>query len=267
MAKRTENHTDLSVFGNRLINLMEEKGEAYNSGRKLAYALYDGEYFPDMDYHTAKGESDLRQKDIWKIEKQINKHMNSKDGSKINGKYLTIYSKFFNCSTDYLLGITDIKTVNLEIRQMCELTGLSEKAIGNFIAVSDVDFSDLSLEIVNEFWNFILESNLTEELRLDWICLMKQKLEYLDKRAEIEAWERIKEYVDSELGTIHNTKIESIRKSVSSYLDSFYGRLHKMTRDISVQIEKNTEERCKSEQYYQRKVDEKIESLKQVFNL
>lgn len=267
MAKRTENHTDLSVFGNRLINLMEEKGEEYNSGRKLAYALYDGEYFSDMVYHTAKGESDLRQKDIWKIEKQINKHMNSKDGCKINGKYLTIYSKFFNCSTDYLLGITDIKNVNPEIRQICELTGLSEKTIGNFIDVSDVDFSDLSLEIVNEFWNIILESNLTEELRLDWICLMKQKLEYLDKRAEIEAWERIKEYVDNELATIYNTKIESIRKSVSSYLDSFYGRLHKMTRDISVQIEKSTEERCKSEQYYQRKVDEKIEFLKQVFNL
>ena len=52
MAKRTESHEDLSIFCNRLISLMVEKGPQFNSGRKLAIALYDGEFLSDMHYNA-----------------------------------------------------------------------------------------------------------------------------------------------------------------------------------------------------------------------
>ena len=39
MAKRTEKHDDLSLLNNRILSLMEEKGDDYNSARKLANAL------------------------------------------------------------------------------------------------------------------------------------------------------------------------------------------------------------------------------------
>lgn len=39
------------------------------------------------------------------------------------------YADFFNVSTDYLLGRTDIKSTDTTIQSVCEYTGLSEKAI------------------------------------------------------------------------------------------------------------------------------------------
>ena len=41
-------------------------------------------------------------------------------------------AEYFKVSTDYLLGLSgDIKTTDIEIRRICEITGLSEKAIRN----------------------------------------------------------------------------------------------------------------------------------------
>lgn len=41
-------------------------------------------------------------------------------------------AKFFNCSADYLLGLTDTTTSDKDMRFICEYTGLSEEAITAF---------------------------------------------------------------------------------------------------------------------------------------
>lgn len=38
-------------------------------------------------------------------------------------------SKFLNVSTDYLLGLSDVKSTNAELKGVCEYTGLSESAV------------------------------------------------------------------------------------------------------------------------------------------
>lgn len=38
-------------------------------------------------------------------------------------------ANYFNVSTDYLLGLTDVKSVQADIKAMCEYTGLSEKSL------------------------------------------------------------------------------------------------------------------------------------------
>ncbi len=40
-------------------------------------------------------------------------------------------AKYFNVSTDYMLGLTDNKTTDTDLRAVCEYTGLSEKAAEN----------------------------------------------------------------------------------------------------------------------------------------
>lgn len=40
-------------------------------------------------------------------------------------------AKLYNTSTDYLLGLTDIKTTDTELKAVCEYTGLTEEAIHN----------------------------------------------------------------------------------------------------------------------------------------
>lgn len=67
-------------------------------------------------------------------------------------------SKYFNVSLDYLMGYTDNKTTDLNIKAMSEYTGLSEKALNEF-----------NLKIIKWFGNYN-DNEITEdeikELRL-----------------------------------------------------------------------------------------------------
>lgn len=42
---------------------------------------------------------------------------------------ITILCKTFNVSSDYLLGLSDIQTTNVELKEVCEYTGLTEDAL------------------------------------------------------------------------------------------------------------------------------------------
>ena len=46
-----------------------------------------------------------------------------------NSDVLINIARYFNVSTDYLLGISDVKSVNVTLKEICEMTGLSEKSI------------------------------------------------------------------------------------------------------------------------------------------
>lgn len=260
MAKRTEKHDDMSLLNNRILSLMEEKGNNYNSARKLALALYEGRYFKDMEYHFDKGESDLRQRDIWRIEKQINKHLNTIDVRKINGEYLSIYSQFFNCSTDYILGLTNIKSGNTDIRYFCEATGLSENAITNLLTIHNEELSEIPLNVYNEFFSVILDNKDIDVLRLDWTRLVRNKIKYLEESAEIEAWKKIKHRKPKIEMAIYNARMDSIAKTVDSNLDSYYGRIHKMMTEFSTIINNYIQKQF-GDDYYQKLLEEKKEFL------
>lgn len=49
---------------------------------------------------------------------------------------ITILCKTFNVSSDYLLGISDIATTDVELKAICEYTGLSEDALKNIKALT-----------------------------------------------------------------------------------------------------------------------------------
>lgn len=58
-------------------------------------------------------------------------------------------ARIFNVSTDYLLGFSDNSTTNPDIKNACEVTGLSERVINNI-----TDFQKLKiLPEIKDFWN------------------------------------------------------------------------------------------------------------------
>lgn len=48
-----------------------------------------------------------------------------------NSDVLANIAKHFEVSADYLLGLSDVKSVNVTIKEICNMTGLSEKSIKN----------------------------------------------------------------------------------------------------------------------------------------
>lgn len=66
-------------------------------------------------------------------------------------KIETLYklAEYYNVSTDYLLGRTDVKTADTQLKTICEVTNLSEAAAKKIIKLnekenqSDIDYSDM----------------------------------------------------------------------------------------------------------------------------
>ena len=73
------------------------------------------------------------------------------------------YADFFGVSTDYLLGRSDVKTADTDIKAICEYTGLSEDVIIILRTNPDVAklFSrlltcDVSIEFIENYYMFYL---------------------------------------------------------------------------------------------------------------
>ena len=59
----------------------------------------------------------------------ITKHYNGDRG--ITSDFVVKYAKYFNVSTDYLLGLTDTPTIDTDKRYICEYTGLDSIAVAD----------------------------------------------------------------------------------------------------------------------------------------
>lgn len=82
--------------------------------------------------------------------------------SKPDTARLTLIAKALDVSADWLLGLTNIQTVDSEIRRVCEYTGLSEKAVQSICSLGrgyPVCYGGVVLS-QNEALSQLLESNL-----------------------------------------------------------------------------------------------------------
>ena len=65
--------------------------------------------------------------------RQVQKHFQPEADNNIPSNYLIAYSNLFGCSIDYLVGKTEVQSVDLEVRDISLKTGLTEQAILNLI--------------------------------------------------------------------------------------------------------------------------------------
>lgn len=125
MAHRTDNHSDLTLFKNRLWKLMEKKG-IYTT-RELAKKLYDKELVTVKQKYSYDEPSKIYGNAIGAIDKKIQKHLNADTTKELQGEFVIAYCTFFGCSSDYLFGFIDCKTHDDEF--IHKETGLSETSI------------------------------------------------------------------------------------------------------------------------------------------
>lgn len=89
---------------------------------------------------------------------------------------------FFNVSTDYLLGLTDVTTTNKDLKFICDYTGLSEKSVITLNKFKEMANGDIGIDDVPEkFYKYTLCETFDEERTLrEYIFTSKHMLMFLN---------------------------------------------------------------------------------------
>ena len=171
-----KNDENLSEFGKRLLALMLEMD--CETPKDLAKCLLK-HGLVKVKYRG----NDISKKEdnaVGSVEKKIRKHLHSEDASCLQGEFVNAYCRFFNCSADYLFGYTEIKSMNTDIRNVCEKTALSEDAVLRLI-----DTREKGMSHYNQGWSKILESSLYNGIVDNWLQAGEQAILAIQKEVEI----------------------------------------------------------------------------------
>lgn len=144
MAHRTDNHSDLTLFKNRLWKLMEEK-HIYTT-KELAKMLYTQKLVTVKQKNSYDEPSKIYGNAIGAIDKKIQKHLNADTTKELQGEFVIAYCNFFGCSSDYLFGFIDCKSHDKQF--IHDYTGLSDKSI-DILQTENILTSSHCIEIIN----------------------------------------------------------------------------------------------------------------------
>ena len=105
-------------------------------------------------------------------------------------------AKHFNVSTDYLVGLSDVESANTTVRNICEETGLSEKAVEAILSVKKEGATDGVLSVFSSlvsdirFWYALKDirdakdSYMSKEPMSDTVQMVKRAIEVENKYRE-----------------------------------------------------------------------------------
>lgn len=119
----------------------------------------------------------------------ITKHYNG--NREITVDYVVKYAKYFNVSADYLLGLTETKSQDTKIKDICEYTGLNEEAVERlhrYIKETNPDiFGRLEKIKYLDFINFLVISEHFLISITEYKNILKQCLKGLEE--DVKAFE------------------------------------------------------------------------------
>lgn len=83
----------------------------------------------------------------------VTKHYNGTRNLTID--FIAMYARYFNVSSDYLLGLSDVRTVSPDTAMICRVTGLDDKAVRTLSEINDPTNFESPKEIIQTL-NYIL---------------------------------------------------------------------------------------------------------------
>lgn len=223
------NDENLSLFGQKLLGLMEERD--CDTPKALAKELLEEKL---VSVNT-RGKNIYRIKDnaIGSIEKKIRIHLHADDATCLQGEFVNAYCKYFGCSADYLFGYTDIRTPDVKIRKICEVTGLSEEVIARLAK----DAADSDSSHFCKAWSMILQSSLYRGVVQNWVMAGEQGFIAAQKEAERD--KIIKELEKASGPDILDLRadLEGVENAYKSAKAAYAGILFNISRNVSEFIE------------------------------
>lgn len=228
---------ELPKFGKRLMGLAREN--KIETPAEIAQTLYERCYElvkPGERKNKYGKVVKSEENDIKSIIKFVQTHLNEEKAYNVQSKYMYAYSQLFECSIDYLYGITEVENQELEIRQVCEKTGLSEPAVINLI---DNFCEDTEIFSNTIWWSQVLEGRTFSNIPLVWVTYSERVLEVQDLQMEIDAMNKALGEVelDPTLRSLKEMRIEGLEKMKLDKEDSCYGAFGKMMHYIQNYLE------------------------------
>lgn len=224
------NDESISELGRRLYELMDEK--KIRSPKDLAKVLYKLELVHVKTRDNFNSPERDRDNAILSIEKKIVRHIKSGMMVDSQGEYLLAYCKFFQCSSDYIMGLTNIRTPNIEARRICELIGLPEETVLELIELNKDE-----LRPVQGCWSMLMKSSLFHSLPVDIVAMGNELRLMYQREAEIKALEWERGIVSGPDLMDINLDIEGKQEELESRRSAFYGLLSKASRNVEDTIE------------------------------
>lgn len=135
--------------------------------------------------------------------------------------YLIQISKLFGVSCDYLLGVSDVKTLDMDISGCCKLTGLSEAAAKKII---ESDCSSLISQIIESPEFEEITDTLSTALILRHLALPDKKvIEQIKKELESK---RNSPFLEYALATAKGGLSPYYKQQLSELICKFYDRIN-----------------------------------------
>ncbi len=239
-----KNSDELSDLGRRLYRLMDEYNKNHNeeqkitSPKELAAALYDQNLVRVNSRENFNDAWRDRNNAIQSIEKKIVRHIKSGIVSDQQGDYLLAYSKFFGCSTDFILGLTPVMSSDIEVRRICELLGLSENVVIRLIRSAHEKEDPAS-----GLWSLLMGSDLFYTIPQDVVTMGNELIRMYQNEGEITALQWEWEHVGGKDRLAVGLDIQGQQEQMDSRKAAFYGMLSKMSRNITEFIEQDLQQK------------------------
>lgn len=232
MAIRNVPLNELPPFGRRLMELAIEK--ECDTPILLAHALYKSckDLVEPATRRNKKGQIVKdEQHDIDAIRRMVQRHFNAEKAAEVQSNYLLAYSRLFDCSLDYLYGVSKVKSIDLSVQDICEKLHVDEKMVLSLMEEFDPDPEVFS---PTTWWSDMLSSDLFSVIPRAWQFYCMEELTSRDLEKKIEA---IKKAEESASDSVYRTMMEvrriSLEKMQSGRYSDCAGAYGRLTSIIS----------------------------------
>ena len=174
-------------------------------------------------------------------------------------------SRFLNVSTDFLLGLSDVKSTNIEVKSICDYTGLSEMAVAKLHFFKESN--QLHSEIISAFIAPDFKANTF--CGLSFVCRMLElyEKEYLKNIEEMdEAYNNFDEMQINEIELLEDFKEYMANKARSAKV-SYYEAVDAFKNTIDEYVDnkiKTPEREIVSNDFWDAMAEKELELLAKI---